>query len=329
MPLKTIVKDGFGQSYHLLLPDETQSDTLLEPISFSDSSSISRFVDSLKVDDNTWLHILNIIGTRSANRNQSARAIVNLIQSGKITVYSIPLSDDEKHKGSSLRSKTSNLDSDDSPPVESMPGNKPAGLGPPVEGSVSTQPSASEIKQQVDADIESGAAHDFSQDEDGKMKQVYEDFQADPPKIGAEAKALGPKLSTMKEDEFIEFMDAEVATGKPTSKVEIVDSFAPGKEKQNMMKYEYPDGTMVRYKPDGDLIRKGKPTYSIEIKKDASLADRGGVEAIHDVAFKVDEKGRLVPKWPPTTNNPYGSSSTLSKNYTNAMMATGHKILPK
>jgi len=331
MPLKYIVKDEFGKSYHLVLSRETQTDESLEPMSFSNSSNAIRFVKSLKVDENSWLNILRKIGSTSVKRDQDAItiAIADLIQRGAITVYTIAPTTDQKHMASSSRNKTSNPDSDDSPPVESMPGNKPAGLGPPVDDNAGYQPGAADIKQQADADIESGAAHDFSQDEDGKMKQVYNDFQADPPKTGATAQTLGPKLSTMKEKEFTEFMDAEAAAGKCTSKVEIVDSFAPGKEKQNMMKYEYPDGTMVRYKPDGDLIRKGKPTYSIEIKKDASLADRGGTEAIHDVAFKVDEKGRLVPKWPHTMNDPYAPGSTLSKNYTNAMMATGHKILPK
>jgi len=329
MPLKYIVKDEFGKSYHLVLSRETQTDESLEPVSFSNSSNAIRFVKSLKMDENSWLNILRKIGSTSVKRDQDAItvAIADLIQRGAITVYTIAPTTDQKHMASSLRNKTSN--SDDSPPVESIPGNKPAGLGPPVDDNAGHQPGAADIKQQADVDIESGAAHDFSQDEDGKMKQVYNDFQADPPKTGATAKALGPKLSTMKEKEFTEFMDAEAAAGKCKAKAESLDSPVAVKGTQTMMKYEYPDGTMVRYKPDGDGVRVGKPTYSIEIKKDASLADRGGTEAIHDVAFKVDEKGRLVPKWPPTMNNPYVPSSTTYGDYIDAMMDSGHKILPK
>jgi hypothetical protein len=41
-----------------------------------------------------------------------------------------------------------------------------------------------------------------------------------------------------------------------------------------MQKWEYPDGTVVRYKPLGDEYR-ANATYSIEVKKTPALPDRG------------------------------------------------------
>jgi hypothetical protein len=64
-----------------------------------------------------------------------------------------------------------------------------------------------------------------------------------------------------------------------------------GNPPQTMSVYEYTDGTVVRYKPMGDKERP-TATFSIEVKKDASLPDTGPTDA----AFKVDRDGQVVPK---------------------------------
>lgn len=64
--------------------------------------------------------------------------------------------------------------------------------------------------------------------------------------------------------------------------------------------YEYNDGTVIRYKPLGDKIRKG-PSYSVEVKKDILQPDTG----FDSIAFKVDKKGNPLPKWQKEINRPF------------------------
>lgn len=89
-----------------------------------------------------------------------------------------------------------------------------------------------------------------------------------------------------------------------------------------MRVYEYPDGTVVRYKPHGGSKRPG-PTYSIELKKDPSLSDLGK----GDAAFKVDSSGRAVPKGPFEINNPYPKGSVQWLVFRDELMNAGHKSL--
>lgn len=211
--------------------------------------------------------------------------------------------------------------------------HKPASLGPHEVRRVcgeSLGPAynlRSSIMQQADTDVDNATVHDFSKDDDGKMKQVYRDYNTDPAKIGGTAKELGPKLITMNEIEFEQFLDRDVKAGKCTMTPEHgVPSPMGGR--QTMLKYEYPDGTMVRYKPEGDYKRVGIPTYSIEVKKNPDRPDPGGMDAVHtDVAFKVDEKGRLVPRHPDYIIRPYPAETPNDKLYVDTIMDMGHKAL--
>jgi hypothetical protein len=92
-----------------------------------------------------------------------------------------------------------------------------------------------------------------------------------------------------------------------------------------MLTYEYPDGTEVRYKPNGDGVIRTDPTYSIEVKHTPANPDNGP----QDVAFKVDTQGRAVPKNPSNTANPYrGTGGTKESDYDDRCMDSCHRIIP-
>lgn len=62
---------------------------------------------------------------------------------------------------------------------------------------------------------------------------------------------------------------------------------------QTMRRWEYPDGTVVRYKPLGDNDRPNVPSFSIEVKKDPALPDSASGA---NVAFKLGDAGRAAPR---------------------------------
>jgi hypothetical protein len=95
-----------------------------------------------------------------------------------------------------------------------------------------------------------------------------------------------------------------------------------GPPPQVMQVYEYLDGTLVRYKPIGDMKRPG-PTYSIEVKKNPTAPDLSP----DDAAFKVDAAGRAVPKGPFDVKNPYPKGTPQAVRFERTVMDAGHKTL--
>jgi hypothetical protein len=93
-----------------------------------------------------------------------------------------------------------------------------------------------------------------------------------------------------------------------------------------MTVYEFPDGTVVRYKPLGDSERP-MATFSIEVKKNPALPDMGP----DDVAFKVSADGQAVAKGPNDIANPYSKATEKAQFvlYEKSMMDAGHQSLEK
>jgi hypothetical protein len=168
-----------------------------------------------------------------------------------------------------------------------------------------------------------------------KLKKESQDaltkFQKTPPEIGQTAKELAPKLAGKKEKEVLDHMEEEVKAGKCVKSTTTIPGPTPGSA-QTMVKYEYPDGTMVRYKPDGDKFRPG-PTMSVEVKHTPKKPD-GSMnpdKSPDDIAFKVDETGAPVPKNPSDVKNPFdkGKDKDRNEGYTDRAMSAGHKSLSK
>lgn len=291
---------------------------------FRDHGSAEQFVQSLNLTDAQIEVIIRIHVSPTADGSvrssaQMTALLIALLAKSEVVV--------EKTMIAAAPAKPLEFES------ANGPGNKPMTLGPHVGASavnnkpVSPSPNP---KLQAENDIKNGNVHKLDKD----TKQVYDDYNSNPPKIGGTAKELAPKLAKMNEKEFTEFMDKEVKAGKCTMTPEHgvpspLGGYQNIRSHQTMLKYEYPDGTMVRYKPEGDFIRVGQPTYSIEVKKFPLKVDPGGSNSVHtDVAFKVDERARLVPKHPQYLNNPYMEGTEEYKMYTNTMMDFGHKTLP-
>jgi hypothetical protein len=128
------------------------------------------------------------------------------------------------------------------------------------------------------------------------------------------ARRLAVELDGLSEREFLDKMAGETCRVKTVN----IDGPPP----QAMRMYEYPDGTVVRYKPLGDSNRNA-PTYSVEVKKDPALPDVGK----DSVAFKVDRSGRPLPKGPFEVKNPYPEGSLQADVFEREIMNAGHRAL--
>ena len=167
-------------------------------------------------------------------------------------------------------------------------------------------------EERLDADIDSGAV--FTGLTSGQTLALTEFNKKDT--FGKEARRLGPALDKLSDETaFLAAMAKE--TPVPTTKI-----LGSGSAQQVMKKWEYPDGTVVRYKPDGDAYSGGLATYSVEVKVDKSKPD----QSLSDIAFKVDPKGRAVPMGPGDVNNPFGSG-TPKETYRDGSMKLGHRSL--
>lgn len=120
-----------------------------------------------------------------------------------------------------------------------------------------------------------------------------------------DAHRLAPKLSGKKDAEFLSLMAEEVSTGRVPAPRSLSIGGPPP---QPMTMWEYPDGTVVRYKPLGDSYRT-TPAFSIEVKKNPALPDTSADSA----AFKMDAQGHPIPKNDRQILNPYPISSHQSQ----------------
>lgn len=147
-------------------------------------------------------------------------------------------------------------------------------------------------------------------------------------RVGAKARELAPKLDKMNNKEFLKFMDREYCDKTKTKDIFIRNEI---KISQEMIKYEYKDGTVIRYKPLGDKLRDG-PTYSIEVKKNIAKPDIG----FDSAAFKVDKNGNPFPKHFDNINRPlpkdkikYSMYKDFHKMLDDYIMGKVHRLLPE
>ena len=163
------------------------------------------------------------------------------------------------------------------------------------------------------ADVESGKAFKSNDKLGTDTADAKKNYEAGTQ--GQAAKTLSPQLAGKTVPEMEQLLEADVAAGKSTR---LPDSVTAGKPQQS---WQYPDGTLVRVKPKGDAFGDD-PTYSIEVNK-----QKGGPSANQDdVAFKVGEDGKPVPKGPGDIDNPYakGINPAQHKAYEQQVIAEGH-----
>ena len=140
-------------------------------------------------------------------------------------------------------------------------------------------------------------------------------FNAVPPTTGQTAKTLAVLLPTLNRVNFVNHMDNEAANG-------LCVRTPPLPAAANQVKYEYPDGTEVRWKNFDN--RRTPPVYSVEVKHTPANPDNGP----QDVAFKVDRQGNAIPKNPANVQSPYPLGSANEQAYVDHCMQGGHFSIP-
>jgi hypothetical protein len=135
--------------------------------------------------------------------------------------------------------------------------------------------------------------------------------------MGQAARSMSPQLAEKTMPEMEAMLEADVATGKSTK--------PPGEQttakNKPMRSYLYPDGTLVRLKPEGDAFGS-EPKYSVEVTKQV-----GGPAANQDdIAFKVGADGVPTPKGPEDLNVPWDKTQNPAqyKAYVDEALKYGH-----
>ncbi|MCA9549938.1 MAG: hypothetical protein KC933_07880 [Myxococcales bacterium] len=151
---------------------------------------------------------------------------------------------------------------------------------------------------------------------DPRARAVLEAFERG--QIGAGAKAWAVRLAGKSERQVRALMKLEVQAGRATERA--VALTAP--KAQTMSVWEMPDGTVVRVKPLGDAGRAG-PTLSVEVKVDPGIPDANQ----SGIAFKLDARGRPVPKNMNEANQPFAVHGDQGAVYNRACMDLGHQSI--
>ncbi|NYZ12577.1 hypothetical protein HL658_08450 [Azospirillum sp. RWY-5-1] len=180
-----------------------------------------------------------------------------------------------------------------------------------------------EIHQQADRAIANGECFNRN-GMSAERRQRLDAWQAGGPE-GREASRLGRQLGEMRGEEVVRHMEREVASGRVREGAERqIPAATEGG--QRMRVWEYPDGTVIRYKPKGDSYRRG-PTHSVEVKIDRNVRD--GDARDQGIAFKVDGKGRAVPRGPADIRIPDRLTGNEITEYQNRIMDAGHMGTPR
>jgi hypothetical protein len=132
---------------------------------------------------------------------------------------------------------------------------------------------------------------------------------------GMQAKQLSREFATMNDAEFRQrFNQLKTEPGWHVNSANII---------------EHDDGTLIRYKPNGDDYQRPPcPTYSVEVVKENYVPPFPDDPPLNRAAFKVDSQGRAVPKAPGGVAIP-GAANNAEKRayYKDLVMKSGHKSL--
>ncbi|ACY14785.1 hypothetical protein [Haliangium ochraceum] len=195
--------------------------------------------------------------------------------------------------------------------------NKAATQAARAEAEAEAQRAAQDMAQQA---IANGGAIDASTLDADASAQLA-NYQSG----SFDAQRIAPAVAGMSDADFQAFMANEVSTGAvPAPQSRNISAPNPPPAQQAMQIWEYPDGTVVRYKPLGDAMRPN-PTYAIEVKGNPTLPDSG----LGSAAFKVDSSGGAVPKKPDDVANPFSPANNRIQHdaFLEYLMSAGHLSL--
>ncbi|MGE3459674.1 MAG: hypothetical protein AB7O24_31465, partial [Kofleriaceae bacterium] len=119
-------------------------------------------------------------------------------------------------------------------------------------------------------------------------------------------------------------LDPDVTAGAAARATEQIKGPPPAGV-QTQIAYYYQDGSVIRLKPSGDEFNGWKPSYSIEVK---NVHAPPGPSDPTMIAFKVDDRGRAVPKDPDQIANPYVDGKYVDQRdaYDQHVLDAGHRL---
>jgi hypothetical protein len=169
-------------------------------------------------------------------------------------------------------------------------------------------------RQRAKTDLQNGDAFKHDPNTEAVRNEYDQGTQ------GGNAKSLSPRFAGRTVAEIIDILDTDVTSGRCTKSTSDLP-MPNGQPPKPQIGYQYPDGTLVRVKPNGDVFLSD-PMYSVEVTNNTS----GPVTGQEDIAFKVGTDGKAVPKGPNDVNNPYhsGTNAEQHKTYHDEVIKAGH-----
>jgi hypothetical protein len=181
----------------------------------------------------------------------------------------------------------------------------------------------------ADRTIDDGSVFERSQMSDPAKQQLdaYRSGAAKGgPTEGAHAQRLATRLPGNTVPAMESMLDAEAAAG--TCRRDNERTRGRGGSVQIQPTYYFNDGSVIRLKPEGDGYNGWKPSFSIEVKNSGVPA--AATTEQPDIAFKVDARGRAVPKDAKEIANPYGNGKyTWQRDrFDDLIIYAGHQLVP-
>lgn len=137
---------------------------------------------------------------------------------------------------------------------------------------------------------------------------------------GKLAKQLAPQLPGKTVAEMEALLQKAGGTRHPSASGTF-ETVVEGKTSYPQVSYTFPDGTLVRVKPLGDVRNGVEPMYSVEMM--SSTPATGSPQ--NSVAFKLDVAGNPVPKGGSDIANPYTPQQQLQRAaYEQELLRLGH-----
>jgi hypothetical protein len=180
-----------------------------------------------------------------------------------------------------------------------------------------------EARARVDVlrDANGDGIPDAFKNTDAQALQDFADFSSGT--RGAMAKKLTVQLPSKTVEEMEALLQKSGGVRHPTTPGTF-DTVSEGQISYPQASYIFPDGTLVRIKPSGDVRNGVKPMYSIEMQTKAPSI---GGSPQDNVAFKLDPAGNPVPKGTPDLNNPYTPLQPTQRTaYRDEILRLGHRF---
>lgn len=176
----------------------------------------------------------------------------------------------------------------------------------------------SRARLDVARDANADGIPDAFKNTDAKAKTDFADFSSGT--RGAAGKRLARQLPGKTVPQMEDLLQKAGGTRHP-GMPGTFDTVVEGKISYPQVSYTFPDGTLVRIKPHGDVRNGVDPMYSVEML--SSTPATGNPQ--NSVSFKLDVAGNPVPKGGGDIANPYPPQQQLQRAaYEQELLRFGH-----